>query len=194
VATTIIVNPDTLEELPTDRIGEIWVSGPSVTAGYWNRPAETELTFRAHPTRVGSGDFLRTGDLGFLTDGELFVTGRLKDLIIIGGHNHYPQDIERTVAESHPVLDSADCAAFSVDLDGEEELVVVAAISARQVDLVGEVQRAIRTAVAERHDLRIRDVVLITTSRLPRTASGKIRRHACRSRYLSQTLDTAECP
>ena len=188
VAQVAIVDPDTLTECPPGRVGEIWVSGPSVAMGYWNRPAETAATFQARLDRCG-GSFLRTGDLGFLLDGELFVTGRLKDLIIIDGTNHYPQDIERTVGECHPALEPVNCAAFSVVVDGREELVVAAAPTRRSDLPIEEVRRAIRLAVAERHDLRLHEIVLVRTGRIPKTSSGKIRRGACRSEYLARALD-----
>ena len=121
----VIVNPDTLMPARPDEVGEIWVSGASVTQGYWNRPEETEHTFGAYLVDTGEGPFLRTGDLGFIDAGELFITGRLKDLIIIRGRNHYPQDIEQTVGQSHPVLAGGMGAAFSVEVEGEERLVVV---------------------------------------------------------------------
>lgn len=120
----VIVDPESLTACAPDTVGEIWVSGPSVAKGYWNKPGETERTCRAYLADSGEGPFLRTGDLGFLKDGELFVTGRLKDLIIIAGRNLYPHDIELTVEQSHPAIRSGCCAAFSVDLADEERLIV----------------------------------------------------------------------
>ena len=125
-----IVDPASLTRCAPGRIGEIWVSSPSVAKGYWNRADETKSTFQAHLADTGEGPFLRTGDLGYLRDGELFITGRLKDLIIIRGSNHYPQDIEATVEESHKALRPGGVAAFSMDLEGEERLIVVQEISA----------------------------------------------------------------
>jgi acyl-CoA synthetase (AMP-forming)/AMP-acid ligase II len=168
-------------------VGEIWVSGPSVASGYWDRPADTQLTFRARLAGE-HGTFLRTGDLGFMLDGELFVTGRLKDLIIVDGTNHYPQDIEQTAGRSHPALKASDCAAFAVDVAGAEALVVVAALQRSPGPDGEDVKRAIRTAVSEQHALRVHDVMLVQTGSIPRTASGKIRRHACRAAYLARTL------
>ena len=109
-------------------MGEIWVSGPTVSRGYWNRPEETERTLRAYLADSGEGPFLRTGDLGFLKDGELFITGRLKDLIIIAGRNLYPHDIELTVEQSYPAIRPGCCAAFSVNVADEERLVIAAEI------------------------------------------------------------------
>jgi acyl-CoA synthetase (AMP-forming)/AMP-acid ligase II len=120
-----IVNPESLAECPPNEVGEIWVSGPNVARGYWGLPDETRRTFGAYLRGTGEGPFLRTGDLGFLMDGELFVTGRLKDVIIIRGRNHYPQDIELTVEQTGTSLQWGRCAAFSVDEGDESRLVVV---------------------------------------------------------------------
>src|SRR5262249_1250708 len=120
-----IVDPETRQECAPDRIGEIWVSSASVAQGYWNRPEETAYTFRGFLSDSGKGPFLRTGDLGFVRDGELYVTGRLKDLIIIRGTNHYPQDIEWTVEQCHSALRPGAGAAFTVEDGGDEHLVIV---------------------------------------------------------------------
>ena len=123
-----IVDPKRRTELPLGQIGEVWLSGPSVALGYWNRREATAETFQAFLADTGEGPFLRTGDLGFLKDDELFITGRLKDLIIVGGRNHYPEDIEWTVEQSHPALRSTSCAAFSIDDRGQERLVIAAEV------------------------------------------------------------------
>lgn len=190
-ATTIIVDPESLQICAAGRVGEIWVSGRSVAPGYWNQPEETERTFRACPadTRDAEGPFLRTGDLGFLLEHELFVTGRLKDLIIVDGANHYPQDIERTVGGCHPALDATDCAAFSLDGSEGERLIVVAGVRGASRLALDELRRAIRAAVSEQHDLRIHDVVCVRRGGIPKTSSGKVQRRACRAAYLSGTLD-----
>ena len=172
-----IVDPSSGTPCAPGVIGEIEVAGPSVARGYWNQPVLSSQTF---------GEFLRTGDLGFLLDGELFVTGRLKDLIIIDGTNHYPQDIERTVGASHPALDAGDCAAFAVEVDGREALVVVAAVQSAARQSLDDVHRAIRAAIAEQHDLRIHDLRLVKRGDIPKTASGKVRRAACRTAYLEE--------
>ena len=171
----VIAHPDSMTSCAPDEVGEIWVSGPSVTEGYWNRPEETERACRAYLKDTGEGPFLRTGDLGFMQDGELFVTGRLKDLIIISGRKLYPQDIELTVEQSHPALRPACCAAFAVDGAGEEQLIVAAEVEPRYQPTtrnppdgaarahqngrlpldVEAVVRAIRRAVAEAHDARV---------------------------------------
>jgi natural product biosynthesis luciferase-like monooxygenase protein len=130
-----IVNPKLLTECLPDQVGEIWVSSPSVAKGYWNQPEQTKQTFCAYLADNDEGPFLRTGDLGFMQEGELFVTGRLKDTIIIRGCNHYPQDIELTVEQSHPAIRNPNCtAAFSVDVEGEERLVVVAEVGRRYME------------------------------------------------------------
>ncbi len=185
----VIVDPDAAIPCPPDRIGEIWVSGPSVAKGYWNRPEETARTFGGRLADTGEGPFLRTGDLGFVSDGELFVTGRLKDLIIVRGLNHYPQDIERTVDSSHPALQPGAGAAFSVEIDEEERLVIVQEVerSRRNSDLE-EVVSAIRRAVTEEHEIDVHAVTLIRPATIPKTSSGKIQRRACRTAFLERSL------
>ena len=185
----VIANPETKTTCPPDEIGEIWVSGPSMAQGYWKRPDVTETMFHAHLQDTGDGPFLRTGDLGFMLDGELFVTGRLKDLIILRGVNYYPQDIELTVQRCHPRL-RADCgAAFAVEKDGREQLVLVFEVERHKQGQFGEVFQAIRRAVAGEHDLNVDAIVLIRAGTVPKTSSGKIQRHACRQSYLDGTLD-----
>src|SRR5262249_4037253 len=160
---------------------------PCVARGYWNRPEETEQTFRAYLADSGEGPFLRTGDLGFLHDGELFVTGRLKDLIIIDGRNHHPQDIESSAEQSHPTLQPGCCAAFSVEVDEEERLVVVAETNHPPPDPEAVII-AIRQAVSECHGLHVYAVLLLKAGGIPRTSSGKIQRYACRLGFLSKNL------
>jgi acyl transferase domain-containing protein/acyl-CoA synthetase (AMP-forming)/AMP-acid ligase II/NADPH:quinone reductase-like Zn-dependent oxidoreductase/NAD(P)-dependent dehydrogenase (short-subunit alcohol dehydrogenase family)/acyl carrier protein len=183
-----IVDPETLAPCAADRVGEIWVSGPSVARGYWRKPAETEQTFGAHLAN-GEGPFLRTGDLGFLEQGKLFVTGRLKDLIIIRGSNHYPQDLEHTVERSHRALRPACGAAFSIDVDGAERLVIVQEVNDRASVPSEDVVAAIRRALTESHEVHPDAVVLIESRSISRTSSGKIQRYACREGFLSGTLD-----
>ncbi len=187
--TVRIVDPDALRPCPSGRVGEIWVSGPSVAREYWNRPAETGETFRAFLRDSGEGPYLRTGDLGFLDGDQLFVTGRLKDIIIIDGANHYPQDIEHTVGRCHEALEPTGCAAFSVEVAGREELVVVAALRAASSLAAEEIARAVRSAVSEAHHLRVHDLLFVKRGGIPVTSSGKIQRAACRSGYLSRTLE-----
>lgn len=190
----VIVDPESLTPCPDNKVGEIWVSGPSVAQGYWNQPEETLLTFHAYLADTGEGPFLRTGDLGFLQDGELFVTGRIKDVIIIRGQNHYPQDIELTVEKSHPALRKSCGAAFAVEVKGSERLVIVQEVERsylRQLN-VNEVVGNIRHAIAAEHSLQIYATVLVKTGSIPKTSSGKIQRHACRSGFLSGSLNVVD--
>ncbi|BBD69134.1 AMP-dependent synthetase and ligase [Nostoc commune NIES-4072] len=196
----IIVDPQSLTICAPEQVGEIWVAGPSVAQGYWNQPEETEKAFRAYLADTDISDaetsipFFRTGDLGFLQDGELFITGRLKDVIIIRGQNHYPQDIELTVEKSHPALKPASGAAFSVDFKGSERLVIVQEVERsylRKLN-VQEILGNVRQAVIAQHGLDIFATVLIKTGSIPKTSSGKIRRQACRTAFLAGTLDVME--
>jgi natural product biosynthesis luciferase-like monooxygenase protein len=184
----IIVDPETMTPCADDRIGEIWLSGPSVADGYYNRPAETEQTFRARLSDTGRGPFLRTGDLGFIRDGELFVTGRLKDLIIIRGENHYPHDIEFTVKQVSEAFGKGAGAAFSVRRDGQERLVIVQEVDTRRLPAADELIRQVRQAVSDAHQLFAYAVVLTQKGSIPRTSSGKIRHAACRSDWLEGRL------
>lgn len=181
-----IVRPDQLTECPDGEVGEVWVSGPSIAKGYWRRQAETEQVFQAFLSGTGEGPFLRTGDLGFTLKGELFITGRLKDLIIIDGQNHYPQDLELTVEKSHSAIRPGCCAAFSIEAGGREQLVVMAELDRRYRHLDrNEILKAVRQAIAEQHDLQLWRLSLIGTGEVPKTSSGKIRRQACRDNFLS---------
>ncbi len=186
----IIVDPQTLTEGSTGQVGEIWVRGESVAQGYWRRREETEHTFHAYLSDTGAGPFLRTGDLGFLHEGELFITGRAKDLIIIRGQNHYPQDIELTVERCHTALRPGCGAAFSVESEGEERLVVVQEFDPRSKADAHEVISRIRQVISDEHELHAHAVVLIKRGTIPKTTSGKIQRHACRAGFLNGTLDT----
>ncbi len=203
--TVRIVHPETLTPCPDGTVGEIWVSGPSVAQGYWQNPEATQAGFQAHLAETGENSFLKTGDLGFLDNGELFVTGRLKDLIIINGSNHYPQDIEWTVEQSHPLIRSNSSAGFSVEVNGEERLVVVAEVERYRRQRRRQSQddpnsspipfdpkrlmQSIRRAVSQNHDLQVYQTLLLKPGALPKTSSGKIQRHACRAGFLAGTLD-----
>ncbi|WP_406835360.1 fatty acyl-AMP ligase [Streptomyces sp. AHU1] len=192
--TLVIADPDRQEELPEGEVGEIWVSGASVAKGYWRNALATRQTFRA--TLMGrEGRFLRTGDLGYLRDGELFVTGRLKDLIVIEGRNHYPQDLELSAEMSHWALRPGCTAAFSVDCGEEGEQPVVVAETAPEA--AGEAEKIIdliRGAISGAHGLRVRDVVLVHPGTIPKTSSGKIQRRASRTAYLDGTLSLVGGP
>jgi acyl-CoA synthetase (AMP-forming)/AMP-acid ligase II/acyl carrier protein len=199
-----ILDPVTHQPCDDNQVGEIQVQSASVAAGYWNDPVRTDEVFSFPAHRNGSPSTqasLRTGDLGFLRDGHLFVTGRLKDLIIIGGQNHYPQDIERSVSQSHPRLAEALSATFSVD-DGEsvgsesagkgpERLIVVHEVPRGTSDKeLEDILRAIRMAIAQSHDLAVHEIVLIRAATLPRTSSGKVQRRLCRQLYVDGELNT----
>ena len=189
-----IVNPESKIHCPEGEIGEIWVSGPSVAWGYWKKQQQTEETFNAYLTDTGEGPFLRTGDLGFLLNDELFVTGRLKDVIIIRGQNHYPQDIELTVQKSHPALRPNCGAAFGVEFKGSEQLIIVQEVERsymRKLD-VNQVVGNIFEAVAIEHSLQVYATLLVKTGSIPKTSSGKIRRHACRAEFLAGSLNVVK--
>jgi acyl transferase domain-containing protein/acyl-CoA synthetase (AMP-forming)/AMP-acid ligase II/acyl carrier protein/SAM-dependent methyltransferase len=183
-----IAHPQTLQPLSDGEIGEVWLSSPSVAKGYWQQPQATKETFRAF---LGSDlPFLRTGDLGFLRNGELYITGRLKDLIIIRGRNYYPQDIEQTVEQAHPALQAGSGAVFSINLDDSEGLVVVQELKRTERKTPPEpIIKAIRDRVAQVHDLQATAIALVSPGRIPKTSSGKIQRRACRDSFLNHTLD-----
>lgn len=184
-----IVDPQSLKNRAEGEVGEIWVKGKSVARGYWGRDEETRETFQAYLKDSGEGPFLRTGDLGFMLDHELFVTGRIKDLIIIRGRNHYPQDIEASVELCHPDWPAGGVAAFSVEIAGEERLVVLREVDRRTENDPEKAVTAIRQAVADQHELQTYAVVLLKTKGIPKTSSGKIQRHACRDLFLAGKLD-----
>jgi acyl-CoA synthetase (AMP-forming)/AMP-acid ligase II len=189
-----IVNPESLTRCKERQVGEIWVSSNSVASGYWNRLSATQETFQAYLKDIKEGPFLRTGDLGFLLDGELFVTGRLKDVIIIRGKNYYPQDIELTVEKSHTALRPTGGAAFTVETKGKEHLVIVQEVERtylRNLD-INEVVGNIREAVAAEYSLEVSAVVLVKTASISKTSSGKIQRDACRARFLNGSLNVVE--
>ncbi|MEM6599611.1 MAG: fatty acyl-AMP ligase, partial [Cyanobacteria bacterium P01_C01_bin.69] len=191
----IVVDTERLSPCSNGQIGEIWVSGRSVAQGYWNQPQETAACFQASLTdsdgKSLQGPFMRTGDLGFLDKCELFVTGRLKDLLIIRGQNHYPQDLELTVARSHLALRPNAGAAFSIDLNREERLVIVHEVVRGYLRSlsVEEVLRCIRQAVTAEHSLEVYAIALVKTGSIPKTSSGKIRRFACKRAFLKGELN-----
>jgi amino acid adenylation domain-containing protein len=186
----VIVNPESLRQCQPQEVGEIWVAGETVARGYWNRPEETEKTFQAYLSDTSEGPFLRTGDLGFLRDRELFITGRLKDLIIIRGRNLYPQDIERTAERSHPSLRQGAIAAFSVEVAGEEQLVIVPELESRKApDNAEEIISAIRSSMAQEYEVQVYGIVLIKPGSIPKTTSGKIQRRAAYADFLADNLE-----
>lgn len=185
----IIVNPETLSRCLPGQVGEVWVKGASVAQGYWNRPDTTASTFMATTADTAEGPFLRTGDLGVIQEDELFVVGRLKDLIIIRGRNHYPHDIEATVQESHPSLRPGCGAAFSIPIDAEEKLVVLQEVADHSSIDLGFIAARVGRAVTEHHEVQVYTVVLIKPGTLPKTSSGKVQRHLCRAKFLAHDLE-----
>ncbi|MEN6405043.1 MAG: AMP-binding protein [Thermoguttaceae bacterium] len=185
-----IVDPESHRVCVDDTVGEIWVQGPSVATGYYQRPEASETAFAARLSDTNEGPFLRTGDLGFRRDGQLFVTGRLKDIIIIRGRNYYPEDIERSVDRSHKSFRAGFCAAFAVDVADRDRLVVVQEIEPRHrhVDMSAALQ-AVRGAISAQHELEVYAVVLVRAGTIPKTSSGKTRRSACRENYLTGQLE-----
>ncbi|MDH6217951.1 fatty acyl-AMP ligase [Streptomyces pseudovenezuelae] len=182
-----IVDPVSHAVMAEGEVGEIWVQGPNVGRGYWNNEPQTQRVFGATLGKDAPGGWLRTGDLGTILSGQLIVTGRLKDLIVVDGRNHYPQDVEATAQDAHPAVRRDRLAAFGVPGGGGERVVVVAE-HARTTDLadidVPSLARAVRAAVSARHGLRLADVVLVAPGAVPRTSSGKVSRALTRARYL----------
>jgi acyl-CoA synthetase (AMP-forming)/AMP-acid ligase II len=173
-----IVDPRTGNELPQGQVGELWIAGPSVCPGYWRRPDATEEAFGG---RLPGRDekYLRTGDLAFLHGGELVICGRRKDVVVIHGRNIYPQDVEATVETAHPAVHLGGSAAFSVEANGEETLVVVAEVVGESDE--AEVVAAIRGAVVKEYELHVHDVLLVDPYTIPKTSSGKKQRSATRT-------------
>jgi acyl-CoA synthetase (AMP-forming)/AMP-acid ligase II len=188
-----IVNPETLTKCRADEIGEIWVSDLAVADGYWNQPTKSQEIFGAYLKDTGEGPWLRTGDLGFLQNGELFISGRLKDMIIIRGANFAPQDIEWVSQKCHPAVESAESAAFSLTIDGEESLGVVQELNRKDhpsnVDFE-DVAAKIREQISLEFEVRAYAVALVRRGTIPKTSSGKIQRRACRAALLGGSLET----
>jgi acyl-CoA synthetase (AMP-forming)/AMP-acid ligase II len=203
----IIVNPETRVTCEADEVGEIWVSGPCVAEGYWKLPELSERTFRARLADGEPGSYLRTGDLGFFLGGQLVITGRLKDLIIVGGTNYYPQDLELTAELSHPDLLPGCSAAFSFDFEAEERVVLAVEVRRPRIrtnpadgveqasthevahSWEEELVAAVRRALAEEHQIQVHCVALIKPGSIPKTSSGKIQRQACRTLFLEGRLE-----
>jgi acyl-CoA synthetase (AMP-forming)/AMP-acid ligase II len=200
-----IVDPETRRPSEPGTIGEIWVSGALLAQGYYNRPAETAATFQARIAGSETeGPFLRTGDVGFMAGDELVFTGRRKDLIIVEGRNHYPQDLEKTAEQSHPGVRPGCSAAFSVEGESEERVIVIAEVNSayrisgpiddndqRQYVPALDLIKAIRREIAEEHGISVSEVILVRSGGVHKTSSGKIQRSACRASYLSGRLDVA---
>ncbi|HSW33964.1 MAG TPA: AMP-binding protein, partial [Steroidobacteraceae bacterium] len=187
-----IVDAQTLAPAGPDRVGEIWVAGESVGQGYWRDPQQTATTFNARRSDNGDGPFLRTGDLGFVHERQLYVTGRVDDLIIVRGLNHHPQDIEATARESHPLLESGLGAAFAVDEGGRQRLVLVHEVERDGSSDLAPVVVAVRAAVLEEHGLALDTVVLIRCGTIAKTSSGKVQRQANRAAFLAGRLKSLD--
>ncbi|NJM98097.1 MAG: fatty acyl-AMP ligase [Phormidesmis sp. RL_2_1] len=189
--TVAIVNPDTFKRCVDDEVGEIWVNDPGVAHGYWQRPEATRETFEAQIVEEGATRYLRTGDLGFIKDAQLYITGRIKDLIIIRGTNHYPQDIEWTVQQTAPSMRPDYGACFSIIEEGEEQLVVVQEIERQyqQTLEADELIAEIRQAISEAHELQVYAIALVKSGNVLKTSSGKIQRRKCKASFLAGELD-----
>jgi acyl-CoA synthetase (AMP-forming)/AMP-acid ligase II len=187
-----IVHPESFTKVPPESVGEIWVSGPSVAQGYWMRPELTERIFQACLSGDDTTRFLRTGDLGYIKGGDLYITGRLKDVIIVNGTKYAPQDFEDEAERSHDALRQAGGAAFSVTKDGIDRVVLVFELNRqwlRRPDEWRTIISAMRAAINTAYGVTVNDVVLIRPGSLPRTSSGKVRRSQCREDYLSGLLE-----
>lgn len=199
----IAVNPGTLTQCNAEQIGELWVSGPSVPSGYWGLAEESAATFEGRLSDTDEGPFLRTGDLGFIADGEAYLTGRLKDLIIIAGRNHYPSDIELTVQQSGAPIRLGSCVAISERVEGNEELVIIAEFDERR--LPGDAQpenqkvevseefwisaaKTVRGAISKVHGLSVRSIVFVEPRSLEKTSSGKPRRRHYQNLFIKGAL------
>ncbi|MBT6176894.1 MAG: FAD-dependent oxidoreductase, partial [Deltaproteobacteria bacterium] len=204
----IIVHSDTLEVLPEMKVGEVWIRGDNVTQGYWNRPESTRETFQGYTREPQEGPYLKSGDLGFFHDGELYITGRIKELIIIRGQNHYPTDIEETISQlewNHDALRPGNCAAFSVQLDGQDELIIMQEVEPRlskgnrhksDVDDLSrtgaghqQIMNAMREAVAKVHGIQAHSIFLLWPGSMPKTSSGKIQRREAKANYEAKFLE-----
>ena len=193
-----LVDPDTRRPTEVGKIGEIWLRGPSVASGYWKRPDATEETFHARLAGSGEGPFLRTGDLGFVHDGEFYVAGRLKDVIILNGANYYPHDLERSAQDAHSSVRPGCVVAFGTDDGSAERLVIVAEVKERREEVDGAaIAAAIRQAVFEDHDVSVDTIALVGRQAVPKTSSGKLQRAKTRNDLLSGTMDEFyrwDCP
>jgi acyl-CoA synthetase (AMP-forming)/AMP-acid ligase II len=187
----LVANPNTGHVCRPGETGEIWITGPSIGLGYWNRPEDSARTFQAC-TDEGEGPFLRTGDLGFLRDGELFVTGRLKDVLIVRGVKHYPHDLEYTAERQHPAIRSGCVAAFAAGADSSgDRIALVAETDPRRFGAPGaapDVIAGIRCAVAEFHGVQLHAVLLVGPGAVSKTTSGKLQRFACRAAFIAGTF------
>jgi acyl-CoA synthetase (AMP-forming)/AMP-acid ligase II/acyl carrier protein len=185
----IVVDPARSVELPEGQVGEVWVHGPIVARGYWNRPEETEAVFGACLAPHGRGPFLRTGDLGFQHEGQLYLTGRSKEVMVFWGRNVYPQDVETTTWSTSAALKQNTGAAFALEADGYEQLVVVQEIARPRTLDLDALANAICLAIRAEHQVPFHALVFIKAGTLPKTSSGKIQRLAARDLYLNKQLE-----
>jgi acyl-CoA synthetase (AMP-forming)/AMP-acid ligase II len=188
----MIVDPETRTKCSGDRVGEIWIAGSGVAKGYWEQPEETKATYSGYLADTGEGPFLRSGDLGFMNNGELYVTGRLKEVMIFWGRYCYPQHVEQTVENSHPALRPNCGAAFAIEVGTTERLVIAQEVERnylRDLD-VEEVVRAICESVGREHEVEVYAIALLKTSGMLKTSSGKIQRRACKAKFLEGSLST----
>lgn len=187
----IIVNPETLTQCAADEIGEIWVSGLGIGKGYWQQEKETQDTFAGYLQDNKTIKYLRTGDLGFINDEELFITGRLKEVMIFWGRFCYPQHVEDTVQKSHPALRKNAGAAFAIDKEGAERLVIVQELERSYLKSfdMAEIVPAICQSVGEKHEVEVYAIALIKTGSIPKTSSGKIQRRGCSKLFLKGDLN-----
>ncbi len=203
--TIIIVDPQKSTQRAEGEIGEIWVKGPSVARGYWQDREKTKQNFAAYLADRQDGPFLRTGDLGFILNGELFCTGRLKDMIIINGRNYYPQDIEKTVEQNHPEIRPHCSAVFSYPIAGDEKLAIAVEIersyhraqknqanSTKEILSTEELIKSIRKVIFVYHELQVHTTLLLKPGSIPKTPSGKIKRYATRASFLDGSLEAIE--
>ncbi|HWU91333.1 MAG TPA: hypothetical protein VN253_28900, partial [Kofleriaceae bacterium] len=182
--TVRIVAPDTRVPCAEGQIGEVWLRGPSTACGYLNKPQQTAEVFGATLADGDGTPYLRTGDLGFLSAGTLYLTGRLKDVVIINGRNHYPHDLEATAASAHPWLRPNCGVAFSVERDEQERLVLVyEVLSEFEPAKAQQLAVAVGEAISRAHGLKLYDLVLVGTHTVPKTTSGKLQRLLCRTLY-----------
>lgn len=191
-AGTRIVDPSTRVVLRDGAVGEIWVTSRSVARGYWNKPCESAATFQAFTSDSNDGPYLRTGDLGCIVHRRLFVTGRIKDVLIVRGVKHYPQDLEATAEHAHPAVRAGCCVAFAVQRDGEERVALVAETEPRRLSADGDLDQAIvsiRRSVADRHQVSPCAVAIVAAGSLPKTTSGKLQRFLCRDGFLGGEFD-----
>ena len=185
-----IVDPETCQPCSVDQVGEIWIAGDSVAQGYWNNAEATAATFQGCLANTGEGTFLRTGDIGFLASEQLYITGRLKEVIIIWGRNLYPQHLEQAIAQSHPAFAFSQGAAFSLEQDGQEQLVIVQEISRRSqhsaplTDLVAIIQ----TTISQQFLVEPQQIALVKSGSIPKTPTGKVQRIHCRQQWRNGQL------